>query len=80
MYRKIKKDVGEEKALEAYAHMEATRTVSLDPGTALAAADLSLRTGLGTVDAIIYATATRHHAELITGDHHFQGLARVTII
>lgn len=80
MYRKIKKDRGEEKALEAYAHLEGTRTVALEPSLALAAADLGLKTGLGTVDSIIYATARRYDAELVTSDHHFQGLTGVTLI
>jgi len=80
VYRKIKKDRGEEKALEAYAHLQDTRMVPLDPHTAVAAADIGLRTGLGTVDSIIYATSTRYGAELLTGDHHFEGLPRVTLI
>jgi predicted nucleic acid-binding protein len=80
VYRRIKKDKGEEKALEAYAHLEGTRTVVLDPSIALTAADLGLKTGLGTVDSIIYATALRYDAELITSDHHFQDLKGVSII
>jgi len=80
VYRKIKKDRGEEKALEAYAHLQDTRMVPLDPHTAVAAADLGLKTGLGTVDSIIYATATQYRAELLTGDHHFEGLPKVTLV
>ncbi len=80
VYRKIKKDRGEEKALEVYAHLQDTRMVPLDPHTAVAAADLGLRTGLGTVDSIIYATSTQYGAELLTSDHHFEGLPRVTLI
>jgi predicted nucleic acid-binding protein len=80
VYRKIKKDRGEEKALEAYAHLQDTRMVPLDPHTAVSAADIGLRTGLGTVDSIIYATSTQYGAELLTSDHHFEGLPRVTLI
>jgi len=80
VYRKVKKDKGEEKALEAYAHLENTRMVALDSYVCLAAADLSLKTGLGTVDSIIYATAAQYHAQLITSDHHFKGLPKVTLI
>ncbi|HYY91045.1 MAG TPA: type II toxin-antitoxin system VapC family toxin [Candidatus Dormibacteraeota bacterium] len=80
VYRKIKKDKGEEKALEAHAHLEGTRTVPLRSDIALAAADFGLKTGLGTVDSIIYATARRYDADLITSDHHFQGLPGVTMI
>jgi predicted nucleic acid-binding protein len=80
VYRKIKKDKGEEKALEAYAHLEGTSVVPLDTHTAVAAADIGLKTGLRTVDSIIYAIAKHHKAELITSDHHFQSLERVTLI
>ena len=80
VYRKIKKDRGEEKALEAYAHLQDTRMVPLDSHTAVAAADIGLRTSLGTIDSIIYATSTRYEAELLTSDHHFEGLPRVTLI
>jgi len=52
----------------------------LDSSIALAAADLGLKTGLGTVDSIIYATARRYDAELVTSDRHFQKLPRVTLI
>ena len=80
VYRKLKKEKGEEKALEAHAHLQNTRVVPLDEGIALNAADISLKTNLGTVDSIIYATALRYHAELVTGDHHFKELPNVTII
>ena len=80
VYRKVKKERGEEKAMEAQAHLEETRTVSLDSRLAVAAAEISLKTGLGTVDAVIYATANHHRAELLTSDHHFKGLPNVTLI
>jgi len=31
-------------------------------------------------DAIIFATASRHEAELVTGEADFDGLSRVTLI
>jgi toxin FitB len=80
VYRKIKKEKGEEKALEAHAHMETTRLVNLDSNLALAAADVGLRTKLGTVDSIIYATTVKYKAKLLTSDHHFEGLPQVTIV
>ncbi len=80
VYRKVKRDKGEEKALEARAHLESTRIMNLDAYLSLAAADLSLKTGLGTVDSIIYATAAQYQARLITSDHHFQGLPSVVIL
>jgi len=80
VYRKIKKDLGEEKALEAFAHLEQTKLVQLDNSLALSAADISLRVNLGTVDSIIYATALKHKATLLTSDHHFKKLASVTLL
>jgi predicted nucleic acid-binding protein len=76
----LKREKGEEKALEAHAHLQNTRVIPLDPPTALSAADIGLKTGLGTVDSIIYATALRYNAELVTGDHHFKALPNVTIV
>ena len=66
--------------MEAYAHLEGTSVVPLDTHTAVAAADIGLKTGLGTVDSIIYAIAKHHKAELITSDHHFEGLEKVTLV
>lgn len=80
VYRKLKKEKGEEKALEAYAHLQNTRVVPLDESMALSAADVGLKTGLGTVDSIVYATALRYKATLVTSDHHFKILPKVTIV
>ena len=41
---------------------------------ALMAADLHRQYKLATADAIVYATAQRHGAELLTCDEHFKGL------
>lgn len=52
----------------------------LDGKLALAAAELSIRHQLPMADAIIYATAQTHQAELITSDAHFSGLPGVTVL
>lgn len=56
----------------------ATRAAALiEPLTeniALAAADHFINDGLSIADAIIYATARFHNAELITSDAHFAAL------
>ncbi len=52
----------------------------LDGKLALAAAELGVRHQLPMADAIIYATAQAHHAELITSDAHFAGLPGVTVL
>lgn len=47
---------------------------------ALAAASYSIDRKLPMADAIIYATAQAHGAELITSDAHFAGLPGVTVL
>jgi len=80
VYKKLKSCIGEEAALEAYAHMLNTRIVSLTEDIALKAADISLASGLAMVDAIIYATAIDNNAKLITSDPHLKKLENVTFI
>lgn len=54
--------------------------VDLSDTIALAAASYSIDHKLPMADAIIYATARAHQAELITSDAHFTGLPGVTIL
>jgi predicted nucleic acid-binding protein len=35
---------------------------------------------LATADAIVYATALAHHADLLTCDRHFEGLPRARYV
>ena len=60
-----------------------TRTcivVDLDTSIALRAATLCLEYKLATADAVIYATAVEHEADLLTCDTHFKGLPQVVVI
>lgn len=54
--------------------------VSVDQEIALAAAAISIQYELPMTDALIYATAERHGAEVVTSDSHFKGLTRVTLL
>jgi toxin FitB len=54
--------------------------VSVDQEIALSAAAISIQHELPMADALIYATAERNGAELVTSDAHFKGLARVTLL
>src|SRR5258708_29884253 len=56
------------------------RELPLDISLAASAARVSLAASLPMADAIIYATAQAHQAELITSDTHFSGLPGVTLI
>ena len=53
--------------------------VPLSEDLALAAAQVSNETKLAMADAIIYATAQAHQAQLVTGDAAFRGLPGVII-
>jgi predicted nucleic acid-binding protein len=56
------------------------REIILDVSLAASAAKTSLRSNLPMADAIIYATAQAHGAQLITSDAHFTGLPGVTVL
>jgi predicted nucleic acid-binding protein len=56
------------------------REIILDVALAASAAKTSLRSNLPMADAIIYAAAQTHRAELITSDAHFMGLPGVTVL
>lgn len=60
-------------------HAFRAREVPLESTLAIAAARVSLEHRLAMADAIIYATAQEHQAQLITMDLDFQGLPGVII-
>ncbi len=56
------------------------REILIDIPVAALAAKISLELKLAMADAIIYACARIQNAELLTSDHHFEGLPGATII
>jgi predicted nucleic acid-binding protein len=80
VYKKAKALRGEHAALEDVAALGHTRIVPVDQEIALAGADYSLEHGLHFADALVYATARRHHAELFTSDSALKHLGGVTFI
>jgi toxin FitB len=54
--------------------------VPVDESIAIAGAVISIQHHLSIADALLYATAEKLGAELVTSDAHFQGLQRVTMI
>jgi toxin FitB len=80
VYKKIKRERGEETALQFAGHLHATHMIPLTESTALLAADLSLQYGLAMADAIVYATGREQEAEVVTGDADLQGLPGVVYI
>ena len=80
IYKVVRRDVNEERAIEAVSALRTTTIEPLVEALALEAADMALEYGLAMADAMIYATASRHEAEIVTGDADFDGLPRVTLI
>jgi len=80
IYKVIRRDVSEEVAIEAIAALDRAQIVPVDQSLALEAADLALAHGLAMADAIIYATAIRNDATVVTGDIDFEGLPGTKVI
>ena len=76
----LTREVGEDKADQVIAFTQMCVVVDLDTKVALAAAELCAKHKLATADAIIYATALHHGADLLTCDAHFNGLPGVTFV
>lgn len=80
VYKKIKRERGEEMALLIAGRLHATEMIPLTDSLALNAADISLRYGLAMADAIVYATSLDQEAQLITGDADLKDLPGVVYI
>ena len=80
IYKVVRRDISEERAIESVSALRATRIEPLAESLALEAADISLEHGLAMADAIIFATAAKHEADIITADADFKGLPGVTLI
>ena len=80
IYKIVRRDLSEERAIEAVSALRRTKIEPLVDSLALEAADIALEHGLAMADAIIFATASRHDARIVTGDVDFDGLPKVTLI
>ena len=80
VYKKIKRERGEETALLFAGRLNATQVVQLTESIALLAADMSLKHGLAMADAIVYATARDQEAEVVTGDADLKDLPGVVYV
>jgi len=77
VYKVLKREAGEEKALLATGFMKRATVIPLDDTLAIKAADISLLHALAMADAMVYATAQLHEAPLYTSDADFKGLPLV---
>jgi predicted nucleic acid-binding protein len=78
MLREQNQTVAEHFLSHAFGFQE--REIPFDSSLAASASKVSLAASLPMADAIIYATAQAHQAELITSDAHFSGLPGVPLI
>ena len=80
VYKKIKRERGEETAILFAGRLNETQVVPLTESIAFLAADLSLRHSLAMADAIVYATAQDQGAKVVTGDADLKDLPGVIYI
>lgn len=82
VHKKVCREQGKGKADEfvSQAFGFGDRLIPLALELAILASTLSLDAHLSLADAIIYATAQKHKAHLVTSDAHFMNLPDVTIL
>lgn len=80
VYKVIRRDLTEERALEAVAALHRATIVPVDEALALEAADISLASGLAMADSLVCATARRYGARIVTADADFEGISDVIVI
>ena len=66
--------------MEAVSALRRATIAPVDEPLALEAADLSLAHGLAMADSLVYATARRFGATLVTADADFDGLPDTVVI
>ena len=78
--RWLTRETGEDKADRVIAFTETCVVADLDTATALSAAELCAKHKLATADAVVYATALAHGADLLTCDRHSENLPGVRFV
>ena len=78
LYREQGKGLADEFVSHAFAAGD--RLIPLTLSLSIWASKISLEDRLPMADAIIYATAFHHNAQLITSDNHFSNLPGVTVV
>lgn len=71
------RELDEDRADEVLAYTQKCVVVPMDTRIALLAADFCRQYKLATADAIVYATAHEHDADVLTCDAHFEKLPNV---
>ncbi len=66
--------------MEAITALRRATIAPVDESLALEAADVALTRGLAMADSLVYATARRYGAKLVTADADFEGLPDAIVI
>lgn len=77
VYKVLKREAGEEKALLAVGYMKNALVIPLDDTLALASADIALQEKLAMADAIIVAVSRARGCRIITSDADLKDLDNV---
>ena len=80
VYKFLKREAGEEKALLAAGYMKNARLVSLDESLAIYAADTALKYRLAMADAMVAACASAFDCILVTSDADLKDMPNVKFI
>jgi predicted nucleic acid-binding protein len=80
VYKILKREAGEEKALLAVGYMQNCSVIPFDDTLALAAADIALHEKLAMADAIIVAVARAHNCRIVSSDADLKDQANVDYI
>ncbi|WP_419658683.1 PilT domain protein [Desulfosarcina variabilis str. Montpellier] len=80
VYKILKREIGEEKALIASGYMKSATVIPIDETLALSAADISLQEKLAMADAIIVAVSRAHHSRIISSDADLKSQSCVDFI
>ncbi len=80
VYKILKREVGEERALLAVGYMKNSPIIPLDETLALAAADIALQESLAMADAIIVAASRFHNCTIISSDSDLKDQTNVKFI
>lgn len=78
--RVLRRGFSEQQVSSGLAALRRSTIVPVDDSLALDAVEISLTHGLAMADSIIYATARRHGATLVTADADFEDLPGVTVV
>lgn len=76
----LTREAGQTEADRVIAYTQKCVVVALGTPIALRAAGLHRQYKLATADAVVYATALEHGANLLTCDSHFDGLRDVLLV